>query len=926
VNPFLVSAPETGTPKLTDLPRFLFVRLYMYSLVGSMTLISLQNTLENLPPAKDGYDGLYEDAVKRVQEQPGEQRLRGKQALAWIACAEQPLRGAELKCALAVLANPRARKLDAGNICELTDIVSACAGLLVVKEQGRQGSGAGAEAEAGDSEVVRLVHGTAQEYLSRTLPQWFPDAELLLAEACVSYLLFDEFRSAPAGATGNGDAASELDDEGYSYFVDPVYETYRNRIVSKPFYKYAAENWGHHVRKAAKCVEAWRQNDLAMYPAGAETEKTLKQWEGVEQKIQTLLRDKSRVMDLSCVILLPEGKAIGRREGDPKTVTGLHVAAYFGITKAMKSLLVSEDPNVKDSDEWTPLHWAAEGGQAAAIDLLISKRADVATPDNRRWTALHKAVAFHPLGGDVAAVLRLLQEKEVDIDVVGRKDFRPLHVAAGRGDLALANLLLNEGANIEAEEQHGFTPLSAAIVAGHTEMANLLLDRGADLKAKDYQGQSLLHRAAKHGQIDMARWLLDRDARGADRVADINQRSDSGLTPLHLTVKDTWLFSKAMIKFLVENGADTTATTKDGKTILDLMQETNYGRTRKGARSKTVEKYRSNISEYVNLLQQTAVSKDEAGAKELLDKGPDIPVDESTPDLSARRDSISSTDSSGKLEAKDLVQWMADMEFKYGKRYDAALLVAATRGFEESVNLLASKAADGNFQDDTGETSLHYAAGRGDLRMTKDLLGINNMKPDTRDANGRSPLWCASDGGHEAVVGQLLATGLVDPNAAGRVYINANLPKGWEMRKAEGGRTYFVDHNNKTTTWRDPRAGDSYDNETPLLRAVRNGHAETARLLTEASKICPDLANCEGRTPLSYAAEAGNEATVKLLLDAEADVLAKDLKRGRTPADWAAEKGHQSVVEVLHKAEKSKKKFSLSKMQNRISGIFSKKH
>jgi ankyrin repeat protein len=107
---------------------------------------------------------------------------------------------------------------------------------------------------------------------------------------------------------------------------------------------------------------------------------------------------------------------------------------------------------------------------------------------------------------------------------------------------------------------------------------------------------------------------------------------------------------------------------------------------------------------------------------------------------------------------------------------------------------------------------------------------------------------------------------------------------------------------------------------------VRNGHAETARLLTEASKICPDLANCEGRTPLSYAAEAGNEATVKLLLDAEADVLAKDLKRGRTPADWAAEKGHQSVVEVLHKAEKSKKKFSLSKMQNRISGIFSKKH
>lgn len=31
------------------------------------------------------------------------------------------------------------------------------------------------------------------------------------------------------------------------------------------------------------------------------------------------------------------------------------------------------------------------------------------------------------------------------------------------------------------------------------------------------------------------------------------------------------------------------------------------------------------------------------------------------------------------------------------------------------------------------------------------------------------------------------------------------LPTGWEMRLTMSGRKYFVDHGNRTTTWRDPR-------------------------------------------------------------------------------------------------------------------------
>ena len=48
------------------------------------------------------------------------------------------------------------------------------------------------------------------------------------------------------------------------------------------------------------------------------------------------------------------------------------------------------------------------------------------------------------------------------------------------------------------------------------------------------------------------------------------------------------------------------------------------------------------------------------------------------------------------------------------------------------------------------------------------------------------------------------------------------LPDGWEEERTEDGRTYFVDHVNKITTWRDPRLGSVHDGESdvPSTRAA----------------------------------------------------------------------------------------------------------
>lgn len=42
------------------------------------------------------------------------------------------------------------------------------------------------------------------------------------------------------------------------------------------------------------------------------------------------------------------------------------------------------------------------------------------------------------------------------------------------------------------------------------------------------------------------------------------------------------------------------------------------------------------------------------------------------------------------------------------------------------------------------------------------------------------------------------------PSATGYAMTTQGLPPGWEERKDAKGRTYYVNHNNRTTTWTRP--------------------------------------------------------------------------------------------------------------------------
>ncbi|GAA3559570.1 hypothetical protein GCM10022222_49130 [Amycolatopsis ultiminotia] len=110
----------------------------------------------------------------------------------------------------------------------------------------------------------------------------------------------------------------------------------------------------------------------------------------------------------------------------------------------------------------------------------------------------------------------------------------PLHYAAKNDDVAGVRVRLDAGVDVNlADRRIRYTPLHFAVQDGAVEAACVLLDAGADVQAV----------------------------------------YDPGATPLHLAVI-RWRKSPdgAMIKLLLDHGADKTATEKNGHTPAEITK------------------------------------------------------------------------------------------------------------------------------------------------------------------------------------------------------------------------------------------------------------------------------------------------------------------------------------------------------------------
>jgi len=255
--------------------------------------------------------------------------------------------------------------LDDDFLPELEDLVSICAGLVTIDKE---------------SNIVRLVHYTTQEYFERKQKDWFPDAESGITIICVTYLSFSVFES----------GYCQVDDE----FVE--------RLRLHQLYDYASYNWGHHARKASTSCHGVIQflEKRAQIEASSQALMAVKKWSGHINSQQI-----------------------------PKQMAGLHLAAYFGVDEAVR-VLSSNGPDLKDSYGRTPLWWAAAGGHKGVVKLLLETgKVDADVKDKYGQTPLSRAAER----GHEGVVKLLLETGKVDADVKDQYGRTPLWWASTEG-------------------------------------------------------------------------------------------------------------------------------------------------------------------------------------------------------------------------------------------------------------------------------------------------------------------------------------------------------------------------------------------------------------------------------------------------------------------------------------------------------------
>jgi ankyrin repeat protein len=535
----------------------------------------------------------YEDAISRLKSQlPGDAAL-AVQVLTWIVYAERPLTTTELCHALAIEVDKAS--LDFDNLLDIEDIVSVCAGLVTIDE---------------DSDIVRLVHYTTQEYFESIRTDWNPTGRSDITRTCLTYLSFDTFRRGTCSDSTELtrrlnenpllDYASRCWGKSAITAQDDIFDLacsvlLNNNIVScilqvltharhETLYPGQSLGTGLHVL-AELGLRDMAERMLTTFDSDAKSWILEKDFDGrtslyvaVEHGYESmvkLLLDKGadpnayggdfsypineavyskneRIVQL----LIDNGALVNRGARDPDNT--LKLAFQEGSEKMVK-LLLNAGADVSKTDTWmrTPLRMASEEGWYELVTFLLGQTS--ATSRNARdldgWTPLSKACFNNHV-----EVVKLLLDNGTDANISVGEGWTPLHTAADQGHLEVVRLLLDNGADLNAHDTHGRTPIHSAMSKYMFDVVELLLKKGADVDVLDESARTLLNKASKAGRIGVVGLLLEQGA-------DVDMPSERGWRTIHNAADSGHL---EMLKLLLENGASIDMATDDKATPITI--------------------------------------------------------------------------------------------------------------------------------------------------------------------------------------------------------------------------------------------------------------------------------------------------------------------------------------------------------------------
>jgi hypothetical protein len=140
------------------------------------TAHSKQDIIKALDELPKGINKTYDEIMSRIKSQPAKEVELAKRILGWITYAKKPLSKKQLQQALAVTLDSTHPDEDAETHEQI--LISACLGIVTVDS---------------NSNLIRLVHYTAQEYIERIRETQFPEAQAVIAKSCLTCLGFHMF-------------------------------------------------------------------------------------------------------------------------------------------------------------------------------------------------------------------------------------------------------------------------------------------------------------------------------------------------------------------------------------------------------------------------------------------------------------------------------------------------------------------------------------------------------------------------------------------------------------------------------------------------------------------------------------------------------------------------------------------------------------
>ena len=219
--------------------------------------------------------------------------------------------------------------------------------------------------------------------------------------------------------------------------------------------------------------------------------------------------------------------------------------------------LIRRGANLENGTDWsgnTPVVAAVVSRDIDIIRLMLRNGADVNGQVYHK-SALRPAIQSH----SAELVELLIQEGGADVN---QSEGEALYRAALFGDIAIVDMLLRNGAHISPTTPMRSRALEGAAFNSRDEVFDLLVQRGANVNHTNELGIGGLCRAALDGRCDVIRMYL---RNGAD-IDIIDTRRETSLT------RAVTRGHVAVVDLLIGRGINIEASNSRGQTALDVAR------------------------------------------------------------------------------------------------------------------------------------------------------------------------------------------------------------------------------------------------------------------------------------------------------------------------------------------------------------------